>query len=338
MAATIASLWSGGVRMSCSPLKTSTSVPRKAASDPTRSYPSNAGVKDDITVRSVPSSIFAVSRTMLRGTGEAKEYRSTRNSDRSRLARRIECSSCGRSANSPAVRGPRRSRRIRPIDAATSPFASGIPPGEVEMNAAATTRSRTRSADAWAERQDRHTAHGVAPEEQRPLGHHLGDDVREVVTDLVDGVARDVTAPRPPVPALVPHDDAVPRLGQGPPLEDPALAREAVPVAEHDGRSGQSLDLGLRPGHGLVDLDVQRHAVARDDHELLARHGDEAVPGLERLGPSAVDPVGDDPDGGGRHRQPEPDAEPDEPAVRGAHPSSPTTTRGTRGPIRVTIS
>ena len=89
---------------------------------------------------------------------------------------------------------------------------------------------------------------------------------------------------------------------------------------------------------GLVDLDVQGYAVGGRHGEGAARRLDQARAGLERVGPPAVHAVGHQARRRGRPGHTDADPEADEATSTRAHASPPTYTRGTRGPIRVTIS
>jgi hypothetical protein len=197
----------------------------------------------------------------------------------------------------------------------------------------------------------------VADEDEVAGRSALVDDRAQVEAEAVDVVAVVLAASRAAVPALVPADDAVARLLERPSLVDPAPQTEAVAVGQHDGRqllrpaaAGAALRRRSgRFGRGQVDLDVERHAVVGEHDVLLVRgdveqlwcleghHGGAVPPGA--VGDNARRDTGRDTDGRGR------DAEHGVPSRGRRHSVTtpeaaepPRWIRGTRAPIRVTIS
>ena len=71
---------------------------------------------------------------------------------------------------------------------------------------------------------DRHAAHRVADEHDRPARAGRVEDGREVAAELGDGAVLEGGVAGAAVPALVVADDAEARVDEGPTLEDPASA------------------------------------------------------------------------------------------------------------------
>src|SRR6478735_9423433 len=97
-----------------------------------------------------------------------------------------------------------------------------------------------------AEGEHRHPTHRVPDEHDVPVGHELGDDGVEVLSQAVDRVAVLLAPARSSVAALVPADDPVAGVLEGAPLVDPAAQTEAVAVRQHDG--GQLLRTAVPGG------------------------------------------------------------------------------------------
>ena len=110
---------------------------------------------------------------------------------------------------------------------------------------------------------DRHAAHRVTDQDDRPLGHHVVEDGPEVVAELLDGRVAIGRAAGAAVRALVVVDGAdQPSVGR--PLEVPAVEVERVAVAEDEGEPARS---SLEVRVELVDLDVEGYAVVGHDRD-----------------------------------------------------------------------
>ena len=186
----------------------------------------------------------------------------------------------------------------------------------------------------------------MTDEHQRAQWGDLVDHGAEVAAELVDVVGVEVGAPGAAVAALVVEHQASPPA-QGLALVVPGVEVQRVAVGEHDGQAaGRSARARIR----LVDLDVQRRAIVGGHFANLAVQPAEAlaVEGLGGQRGAAQDgPLGDGAQGcpGGQCPRCQQPATGRAQGGRdiGAHgdcsarPDS-TYSRGTRGPIRVTIS
>ena len=202
-----------------------------------------------------------------------------------------------------------------------------MPPAVVATSADADDAVAEQLGVLLGQRDDRHAAHRVADQHDRPVRHGLVEDAQQVVAELLDVRVLLVGAAGPPVGPLVvedgAHQAAVRRA-----LEVPGVQVQRVPVHEHDRELGVPPPrAGTLAAHGLrvqlVDLDVERHSVVGDDRQ---RVGAQRAERRRVADPAAGDdpaPLGDPPDGrsggqaGGARGDPED-------ATRGAHCWSPS--------------
>ena len=265
-------------------------------------------------------------------------------------------------AQAPEELGTRAQRtedgRPEPVEGVSSDGCDATAVGEAETPRARRDESGTRHAlederrVLLPQREHRHAAHRVSDEHEVAGRHELVDDRAEVLAEPLDRVGVALPAPRPPVPSLVPADDAVAGGLEGAPLVDPATQAEAVAVRQDHRRqllgtpaAGRALGRGGgRRGIGQVDLAVQGDAVGREHDVLLVGHDVEQLRRLEggHRRPVLAGPVGRDAGGdtSGHAERGRGDAEDGVATGSRAHasPSAPTWSRGTRGPSRVTIS
>ena len=148
---------------------------------------------------------------------------------------------------------------------------------------------------------DRHAAHRVTDQHDRPGGAGLDDRV-QVGGEVLDRAALAVSDVGRAVRALV-HEHHADLAAQGEPLVVPGVERADDAVHEHDRRQVRCFGVGLVDLH--VDADaVGRHHLAgcgvhRAERDVLAAAEPAALglPVVEELG---RDPCGDEGSGGGR--------------------------------------
>ena len=141
-----------------------------------------------------------------------------------------------------------------------------------------------------------HPTHRVSDQNQWPSWHDRIDHGVQVVPELVDLVGLPGPCSGPTVAPGVPEHDAVAGRLESSPLEHPAAQAQRVAVAEHHRRDLCPVSHPRRTAFGLVDLDVQRHAVVGDDDDLRGGLFVIAVHRVQRLSrlQSAGQTLGDD--------------------------------------------
>ena len=180
-------------------------------------------------------------------------------------------------------------------------------------------------------RHDAHPAHGVPEEHDGAGGAGRLEDRREVPPQLGDGAGLQGRLAGATVPPLVVRDDPETRVDERAALQHPRLHRQGEPVHQHDG-GGAPSRVPTAPGRrlGRVDLDVEGDPVLGRHDERLGRYVGPPVGGVDgaEAGAGARDALAED---ARRHTE------------RGQgtqrhQPRPPRCTRGSRGPMRVTIS